>query len=1101
MKKAFLICTILLSLILPLFSEDNKGEVEITTITIDNARETNYKKDEETGNDVIVLEGAVELSIEKGDTESDIKADKISYDRQTEMLYAEGNVVITTKGSGSGGETTTASSLLLNTSTLEGVFDGGKVVQTKSDALNLPSGSTLIVFSDAFGKGNDNVIAFKNSSLTFCDDENPHWHIDATRTWLLPGGEFAFFNALLFVGPVPVLYFPAFYYPKDELLFNPVFSYKKRQGYSVQTTTSLYGRKSLSDSVAESNNKNSNDAEKKADDKLDSDALYNFMKPTSLKQQRREGLILHNLDEDFSGDTSQYLKLLADWYSNLGAFVGIDGKFKPSKNYITDLSFNLDLGFSKTLFTHDGEYTYYSPTGKLYNDSSTFLGVTLPFRYAANINFTLSKPFYLSVSLPIYSDPFFVSDFKSERSESMDWISFLLDDDLKNKKETGGNEISSFAWKISGSYNPTLPDFFKPYINSLSMSFDSSVNFSSLNTNNGLLEYKEGESVESVWKYNTPLRKFYYPSYIKPIQISMRMGGNLLSFPMTSSYKSFEKPNYPITLNKPDELKTEKEIEEEKKKALEESSQDKKEPVKEDVKEENKDVMEDYKYYLPDFNVSLPSVTNLTGLSYNLNYNVNTDLSTQISYSATNLKKATDFDWKNIQSFMYTFTSPITISSSLKYGNSFFSMDNNFSYNPVLQRHPFISSDIKNGGYDERAQNNLILADYKAERQDFNNHNTIILRPFAYLDMFKNTSLTWNTNLKLYRRDFTGTAIVPKWENKFLDIKDDQSFTENSISLKLAASQMEGKFSQSLGLNIVMPPLLTQYNFNLNLIFPYVSLSLDTGFYETSKDDVKAEDKWKKKPLSQSLSLSLFNSRLSITEGYTHNLEKNKPETFRTSISFAGLNLSFLMSNTLGYDFDNKNGWEVRSEEEFLPTSLSFSYNTPNKSFNSFGNKISFTPGLSTSIVADLIRPTNSYLLFTPSISLNITDFLSITFSATSKNSVLYWYFKNDQGDLYSEWGGFPGNIAKDLINSFRFDDNSIREKSGFKLKSFNLALEHNLHDWKLNMELRIEPRVLKDGNTQRYDYAPYFSIGIVWNPMESMKTQITDEYGEWEIK
>ena len=45
-----------------------------------------------------------------------------------------------------------------------------------------------------------NTVAFKNGSLTFCDEENPHWHIDATRIWLLPGGEFAFFNALLYVG-------------------------------------------------------------------------------------------------------------------------------------------------------------------------------------------------------------------------------------------------------------------------------------------------------------------------------------------------------------------------------------------------------------------------------------------------------------------------------------------------------------------------------------------------------------------------------------------------------------------------------------------------------------------------------------------------------------------------------------------------------------------------------------------------------------------------------------------------------------------------------------------------------------------------------------
>ena len=149
-------------------------QTEITTITIKNARQTSYKKSEETGNDLIVLEGSVELTVQKGETTSEISADNINYDRKTEMLYAQGNVQITTKSSASGGETTYASSLLLNTSTLEGIFDGGKVVQTQSDALNLPSGSTMIVFSDLFGKGSQNTIAFKNSSLTFCDDENPH---------------------------------------------------------------------------------------------------------------------------------------------------------------------------------------------------------------------------------------------------------------------------------------------------------------------------------------------------------------------------------------------------------------------------------------------------------------------------------------------------------------------------------------------------------------------------------------------------------------------------------------------------------------------------------------------------------------------------------------------------------------------------------------------------------------------------------------------------------------------------------------------------------------------------------------------------------------
>ena len=366
LRFIFLLLTIL---ILPVaaFSQDadSQSEPEITIITINNARQTSYKKAEDTGNDTIVLEGSVSLSVQKGNATDDILADKVVYDRKTEMLYAEGNVEIIMKGDGSGGDKALAESVLLNTSTLEGVFDGGRIIQTQSDTVNLPSGSTLIVFSEIFGKGNDSVITFKNSSLTFCDEEDPHWRIDATRTWLLPGGEFAFFNALLYVGVVPVMYFPAFYYPKDELIFNPVFNYRKREGYSIQTTTYLLGRKPLDKSTVSSSDKDSSSMESLK-------AVYNFIRPNTLKEQEREGLILHNLDEDYRGDTSHYVKVMADWYSNLGFMTGIDGKLNPFEPYITKLDFNTYLGFSNTVFKNssEGSFRPYSSSGKQYKDSS-----------------------------------------------------------------------------------------------------------------------------------------------------------------------------------------------------------------------------------------------------------------------------------------------------------------------------------------------------------------------------------------------------------------------------------------------------------------------------------------------------------------------------------------------------------------------------------------------------------------------------------------------------------------------------------------------------------------------------------------------------------
>ena len=241
MKKKFFVLAVLIFsfLSLPLFA----AEGEKSVISIDQAQKVENTKDAVSGDDCIVLTGSVKISVSRGDTKTTISAERVNYNRVTEMLFAEGDVSLEQSGGSAGGETITASSLLFNTSTLEGVFDNGRAVQTSSDAINLPSGSTLIVASEVFGRDSGGTISFKSGELTFCDDENPHWRIKATRIWLLPGGEFAFLNARLFVGYVPLMYLPAFYYPKDELLFNPTFGYRQREGYYINTTTYLYGRK------------------------------------------------------------------------------------------------------------------------------------------------------------------------------------------------------------------------------------------------------------------------------------------------------------------------------------------------------------------------------------------------------------------------------------------------------------------------------------------------------------------------------------------------------------------------------------------------------------------------------------------------------------------------------------------------------------------------------------------------------------------------------------------------------------------------------------------------------------------------------------------
>ena len=60
------------------------------------------------------------------------------------------------------------------------------------------------------------------------------------------------------------------------------------------------------------------------------------------------------------------------------------------------------------------------------------------------------------------------------------------------------------------------------------------------------------------------------------------------------------------------------------------------------------------------------------------------------------------------------------------------------------------------------------------------------------------------------------------------------------------------------------------------------------------------------------------------------------------------------------------------------------------------------------------------------------------------------------------------------------------------------MTLSHDLHDWTLNSSFTLEPRLIKTSNLYRYDFSPYFTLSVSWNPMSSIKTTVEDKYGEF---
>lgn len=1089
-QKSFLAAFVLLVLSPFAFAQKKTSETEAkrTVITIENARTTQYEKDKDTGHDVIILNGDVKVSVESGSAKNVISADFIRYDRVSEMIYASGSVSLEQTTENSGGQTVTALSLMFNTSTLEGVFDDGRVVQTKSDALNLPSGSTLIVASDIFGRSESNTIAFKNGSLTFSDAEDPYWHIDASRIWLLPGGEFAFFNALLYVGVVPVMYFPAFYYPKDELIFNPVFGYRKREGYFIQTTAYLYGRKPL-ESPKKTDSKDSNESDNS--EKLK--ALFNFVRPSVLKEQKIEGLILHNLDADYKGNTTNYFKIMGDYYSNLGIMVGLDGVYKPKK-YVTNIEVGAQFGFSNTVFKDGSDYLPYSSGGKKIQDGSNLLGFELPFRYSGKLKLSVSKPFSMTLSVPIYSDPYFSGDF-SDRQETMDWISYATESAGTNKEVKTPTEISSFTWNLTGSYSANLPAVIRPYISSLSMNLTSSLAFSSLMTSD-MSNSKVKSSDLSSWKAYSPERKFYYPSQITPVNFSANISGTLISFPFTTQTKPQKNTDFTVPLSLPEDFMTDSE------KAALNSNKEKNENTSEDktgfnavssAKDDKSDEADEKltAAALPVLNFPSFTQTALPGISFSSKYSVKPSLSTQLAYSSSALKKPEDFDWENLRSSLYTLKIPVTLDNNFSYAGNFFTAVNSYTFEPVFQKHPYISTDSASGGYTESEARALRKTDYAAEKRDLTNTNSVAFKPFYYVDFIKDTGITWRSTIKIVRTEFTGDGDNPDWDYHIADWSDEDAITTNALDFIMAMNQLDGRITESFTMTTVLPPRPDEYYGTLKFTFPFTALTFESGIKKTGKND---DSKWVKQPFKQAFSLSLFKDSLKFTQNYVYNLEEEFHDSLKLSLSWKSLQTAYNMSYTYGYDFTKSSGWKVRTKKEFLPYSLSFSYSPSTWNLYTWKNRVALGLGLSTGIVADFLRPTNSYFTFSPSISFKIHEFLTFTFSSTSRNSVIYRYFGNENK--------LPGeeNMFKDLLNSFRFDDEQLRKNSGFKLKSMNFTITHDLHDWDFKLDFKISPQLKTENGKKYYDFNPYMSISVVWRPMGAMKTEIVDDYGEWKL-
>jgi hypothetical protein len=1026
-------------------------------VEIKSARSTEYVKEDgsssEGTTEFVKLSGDVIIEVSEGASKSTISADEILYNKSRDTLEARGNVRYLHSSGKSGGEEFVGEALLFNVEKQEGVFLKGAMKQDSGKKSSDP----YIVHAEVTGRDSSSTIAFKKGVLTTCDAEDPHWAIRASRIWLLPGNEIALLNGVFFIGPLPVFYIPFFYYPADEMIFHPVFGYRNREGYFVQTTTYLYGRKPL-------------DTVKNGEE----NSFANFMQGDTLKEQERHGLFLKNLPEDAGGNTRDYLKIMADGYSGLGAAVGVAGSFSNS-SYLKSLTFSTMLGFSRTLYAPDSglKYSTYDSAGEQNYNKSRLFGNEMPFRYRNDFTMNVDKsPVSVSLSLPLVSDQEFKKDFQ-DRSENLNWFKLLTQQD-KLSEGTETSDETTFAWSFTASVTPNM-GFANPWLTTASItSLSTTLTFNS-KTNASL----SGEELAYA-----PGKTFFYPEILKP-SVKLSFAGTLYDSagraPKANPGKTVDTGSLSNPFKDTDAGKGTGETGGDTAKAQDADGK----PT--DGESEGGAPAEKGAVNASDFmakgGTALVPSPRIAKNAFSVTWSFAPTLTMENRYDPSRWNAPDDIDWNSFSSQYYQVDTATKLLQKYSYDEDFVLATSSLDFTNTKQEHTRLSGP----NYDTDQEIDAVkLADYKATTYKLATTEGFRVIPFNRNPFLKPISASWDFTGALARSVFDGTAANPSWNTETFEWDEDY-VDKHTATFVLGIAP--GNYEQKISLTSNLPPLLESYTGAANMSWRYGTVAMTTRLYEKNSDDKT----WTWDPFSTVVAWKL---PLGVTLGqeYVYDIENKEPSRLNLTGAVGPFSLFYTLTNTVPYRL-RESGWVLDgTENQFIPTAMGLAFNNSSKPLKvySWKNRFALQATLESNLRFDLNRLTESSFDFKPRLTLKISDFLDLSFSSTSSNEVIARYFQ-DWMDLPSPLPG-ESNVGKDLLNSFNFFDKGKREQSGFKLKSLSLGITHYLHDWTATLDTTVAPELKADGNRYYYEFIPTVKFVVSWKPISDIKTTVKSE-------
>ena len=210
------------------------------TFIIRGSDKTRYFNVEQADENYVTISGGVTLEVNEEEKEilHQIQADKLVYNQKKQLMTAEGNVIYTRKVKDKD-EKYFGDKLTFDLDDWSGVFFQGISEKT----IDMKGNDTKFFYSgDKIFKSGKNVSVMENATITSNGDPSTsYYRLKAKKIWLLAPGEWGVRNAVLYVGNIPMFYFPFFFKPGDRFVFRPSVGYHDVKGHFIQTTTYFKG--------------------------------------------------------------------------------------------------------------------------------------------------------------------------------------------------------------------------------------------------------------------------------------------------------------------------------------------------------------------------------------------------------------------------------------------------------------------------------------------------------------------------------------------------------------------------------------------------------------------------------------------------------------------------------------------------------------------------------------------------------------------------------------------------------------------------------------------------------------------------------------------